>query len=178
MTNTGAARATPIRSNRRAPRGRKPSDSPNGPARRPNNSCRATEPSRTDLPTCLHAPRNAVFAIRSGRVRLKNALSGGDRWGSVWIQPKVRRMTRTAVAGGERIPGGWGSFFHTGDKGRKRSPARRDKLSRRVRQKWSRRDGSLTIDIRGVDPPTRVPPVSVDPLSGDPARQPGRDKLS
>src|SRR5580704_17841198 len=50
---------------------------------------------------------------------------------------------------------------------KKRSPARRDKLSRRVRQKWSRRDGTLTIDIRGVDPPIRVPPVSVDPLSGD-----------
>src|SRR5580704_3802671 len=62
---------------------------------------------------------------------------------------------------------GWGSFFHVEDRGRKRSPARRDKLSRRVRQKWSRRDGTLTIDIRGVDPPTRVPPVSVDPLSGD-----------
>jgi hypothetical protein len=39
------------------------------------------------------------------------------------------------------------------------------KLSRRVRQKWSRRDGSLTIDIRGVDPPLGVPPVS-----GYPAR--------
>src|ERR1700733_4254169 len=47
----------------------------------------------------------------------------------------------------------------------KASPARRDKLSRRVRQKWSRRDGSLTIDIRGVDPPMGVPPVS-----GYPAR--------
>src|SRR5580700_1091439 len=46
-------------------------------------------------------------------------------------------------------PAGWGSFFHIEDRGRKRSPARRDKLSRRVRQKWSRRDGSLSIDIRG-----------------------------
>ena len=52
---------------------------------------------------------------------------------------------------------------HIEDRGRKRSPARRDKLSRRVRQKWSRRDGSLSIDIRGADPPTRVPPVSGDP---------------
>src|SRR5580658_7392901 len=36
-----------------------------------------------------------------------------------------------------------------------------------VRQKWSRRDGSLTIDIRGVDPPLRVPPVSGDPVSDE-----------
>src|SRR5580698_5774749 len=49
----------------------------------------------------------------------------------------------------------------------KRSPARRDKLSRRVRLKWSRRNGSLTIDIRGVDPPLRVPPVSGDPVSDE-----------
>jgi hypothetical protein len=32
-------------------------------------------------------------------------------------------------------PAGWGSFFHIEDRGRKRSPARRDKLSRRVRLK-------------------------------------------
>jgi hypothetical protein len=47
-----------------------------------------------------------VFAIRAGRVRLADALSRGDRSGSVWIQAQVPRVTRTAVAAGERIPGG------------------------------------------------------------------------
>ena len=40
-------------------------------------------------------------------------------------------------------------FSHRGLR-EKKIPARRDKLSRRVRLKWSRRDGTLTFNIRGA----------------------------
>src|SRR5580700_8550239 len=85
---------------------------------------------------------------------------------------RVRKNCAAAARRGQRsppgqkfVPAGVGILFS--HRRGKRSPARRDKLSRRVRLKWSRRDGSLTIDIRGVDPPLRVPPVSGDPVSDE-----------
>jgi len=141
-----------------------------------------SEPRRSTL---FLDPRSACVPVSQPRRQIPDSAETDlGRLSFLWLNGesgsrrerfRARRGHRQSKVQCPKLSGTGHDHPHPTRLERKRSPARRDKLSRRVRLKWSRRDGSLTFDIRGVDPPTRVPPVSVDPLSGDPARQSGRD---
>jgi len=101
-------------------------------------------------------------------------------------QVEMHAFVVSAVGDRPAPPGVWSALFRRGRNRRRGGDLLSHKRETDPRRagtschagsalKWSRRDGTLTIEIRGAYPPTRVPPTSVLPVSGDPAQQSGRD---
>jgi hypothetical protein len=113
--------------------------------------------------------RGLFDSIESKRKDAGGERTAGGRWG---LNSRQGRKKRPRRARRRRDPFFTLGRFHSGEKDPRRAGTSGPAGSAK---KWSRRDGSLTFNIRGVDPPTRVPPVSVDPNCPSPPVSTGGD---